>query len=168
MAHLFGRKREAAARADRVSLVDEGGDERVVDAHFKSKIAIGLGMVAVFLVMLEFIFPAAVPGSGTDLTIGQVAREEIVAPFDFDVLKSEDELKAERELEAAVVLPVYEFSEGTLVEQRRRLGDLLSRIYGIRTGAEPVRQKREMLGLLCLECSERPGCAALPQFARRR
>lgn len=154
MAHLFGRKREAAARADRVSLNDEAIEERVVDAHFKSKIAIGMCMVGVFLVLLEFIFPAAVPGSGADLTIGQVAREEIVAPFDFVVLKSPDELEGERELEAALVVPVYGFSEETLVEQRRRLGDLLSRIYGIRTGTEPLRQKREMLGQLEISLSD--------------
>jgi putative nucleotidyltransferase with HDIG domain len=154
MAPLFGRKKDAPARADRVSLADQAGEERVVDAHFKSKIAIGLAMVGVFLVLLEFIFPAAVPGRGPELTVGQVAREDIVAPYDFDVLKSEEELQAERELAAAGVVAVYRFDEEILAEQRRRLGDFLSKIYGIRTGAEPTRQKREMLGQLEVTLSD--------------
>ena len=34
-------------------------------------------MIVVFIVLLELIFPAAVPGSGIELSIGQIAREEV-------------------------------------------------------------------------------------------
>ena len=154
MAIFSGRKRETAARADRVSLNDEGSEERAHVAGLKSRVAAGLGMIAVFLVVLELMFPSAVPVSGTGLSVGQVAREEIVAPFDFDVLKSEAELTQEREQAAAGVVPVYQFDQEIHAEQRRRLGEFLTRVYGVRTGSESVDQKEDMLGQLGVALSE--------------
>jgi putative nucleotidyltransferase with HDIG domain len=145
---FLSRRKDAAARTDRVSLNGEGAEERRVDPARRTQIALGLAMVVVFLVLMELIFPAAVPGSGVELSVGQIAREEIVAPFDFDVLKPADELEAERSLAASGVVPVYEFNEEVLSEQRRRLGELLSRIYSVRTGDESPTQKRDMLAQL--------------------
>ncbi|MFH1866356.1 MAG: HDIG domain-containing metalloprotein [Candidatus Eisenbacteria bacterium] len=154
MAAFLRRKKDAGARADRVSLSGEGVEERAVDAVLRTKIILGLAMVAAFLVLLELAFPAAVPGSGIELSTEQIAREEIVAPFDFDVLKPADELEEERNLAAGGVVPVYVLDEGVQAEQRRRLGELLSRIYGIRGGPESTRQKQEMLGQLGVVLSE--------------
>jgi putative nucleotidyltransferase with HDIG domain len=154
MAAFFSRKKDAGARADRVSLASEGQEDRAVFAACRSKILLWVAMVAVFIVLLEIIFPAAVPGSGVELSIGQIAREEIVAPFDFDVLKPADEFRDEQELAARGVVPVYEFDEGVQVEQRRRLGEFLSRAYGVRGGPESIRQKQDMLGQLGVALSE--------------
>ena len=154
MAAFLNRKKDAGARADRVSLAGEGAEERVVDAAARTKIVLGLVTVVAFLVLLELIFPGAVPGSGVELTIGQVAREEIVAPFDFKVLKPADDLEAERALAASDVVPVYDLNEGVQSEQRRRLGELLSRIYSVRGGPESTRQKQDMLGQLGVALSE--------------
>lgn len=154
MAAFLRRKKDAGARADRVSLADDGVEERTVDAALRTKIVLGLAMVAAFLVLLELAFPAAVPGSGIELSIGQIAREEIVAPFDFDVLKPAEEVEEERNLAASGVVPVFELDESVQTEQRRRLGELLSRIYGIREGPESTRQKQEMLGQLGVALSE--------------
>lgn len=154
MAGFLGRRKEAGARADRVSLTGEGQEERAVDAAVRTKIVLGLAMVAAFLVLLELIFPAAVPGGGVELSVGQIAREEIAAPFDFDVLKPVDELEGERNLAASDVVPVYELDEGVHAEQRRRLGEFLSRAFGIRSGPESTRQKQDMLGELGVALSE--------------
>jgi len=154
MAAFLNRKKDAGARADRVSLAGEGAEERVVDAAVRTKVVLGLVTVVAFLVLLELIFPGAVPGSGVELTIGQIAREEIVAPFDFKVLKPPDDLEAERALAASDVAPVYDLNEGVQTEQRRRLGELLSKIYSVRGGPESIRQKQDMLGQLGVALSE--------------
>jgi len=154
MAGFLSRRKDAGARADRVSLAGEGQQERAVDAAVRRKIVLGLAMVAAFLVLLELIFPPAVPGSGVELSVGQIAREEIAAPFDFDVLKPADALEGQRNLAASDVAPVYELDEGVLAEQRRRLGEFLSRAFGIRSGPESTRQKQDMLGQLGVALSE--------------
>jgi len=154
MAAIFSRKKDAGVRVDRVSLADDGQEERVVDAALRSKILLWLAMVALFLVLLEVMFPAAVPGSGVELSAGQIARGEVTAPFDFDVLRPADELEQERALAASVVVPVYELDESVQAEQRRRLGEFLSRAYGIRGGPESTSQKQEMLGQLGVALSE--------------
>ncbi|MCK4511510.1 HDIG domain-containing protein, partial [bacterium] len=154
MAAIFSRKKDAGVRADRVSLAGDGQEERVVDAALRSKILLWLAMVALFLVLLEVMFPAAVPGSGVELSAGQVARGEITAPFDFDVLRPVDELEQERTIAASVVVPVYELDESVQAEQRRRLGEFLSRAYGIRGGPESTSQKQDMLGQLGVALSE--------------
>ncbi len=154
MAAFFSRKKDAGVRADRVSLAGEGQEERAVDAALRSKILLWLAMVALFLVLLEVMFPAAVPGSGIELSAGQIARGEITAPFDFDVLRPADELERERTLAVSDVVPVYDLDESVLAEQRRRLGEFLSRAYGIRVGPESTSQKQVMLGQLGVALSE--------------
>jgi putative nucleotidyltransferase with HDIG domain len=121
---------------------------------FRRKILWGLFMVLIFLALVERMFPAAVPGSGIEVSAGNVAREDIVAPFDFKVLKSTDQLEEERDVAAAITAPVYVFDESVQVEQRRRLADLLDKIYAIRNGPESERQKTEMLGQLSVALSD--------------
>ena len=148
MAHLFGRKREGPARTERVHL-GNGAQESQVDADERSRtiLYVSLTLVA-FLVVLELLFPGAIPESGIELQVGQVATEELVAPFDFDVLKSEDALETERAQREASVVPVYRFRRDIQADHRQILGDLVTRIYGIREGDESDRQKLEMLGQL--------------------
>jgi putative nucleotidyltransferase with HDIG domain len=154
MASFFKRKKEPVARAERVSLVEDDSPERTVDAAIRKKILLGLGMIVVFIVLLEIIFPAAVPGSGIDLTVGQIAREEIVAPFDFNVLRPVEELEQERDHAASMVAPVYHIDESVQLEQRRRLGEFLSNAFSIRNGPESDRQKLDMLGQLGIPLSD--------------
>ncbi len=154
MASFFGRKKDPTARAERVSRAGEGAGERVVDAEIRSKIILGLAMIAVFLVLMEFIFPAAVPGSGIDISVGKVAGQDIVAPFNFVELKPLDDLELEREMEVDAVEPVFVLDGSVQAEQRRRLGEFLDKVYEVRTGPESVRQKREMLGQLTVALSD--------------
>jgi putative nucleotidyltransferase with HDIG domain len=165
MAPIFARRRESGARTDRVSLADDSGEARPVDLKLRRKVLWGLFMVVVFLALLERMFPAAVPGSGIELSAGNVAREDIVAPFDFEVLKSEDQLEEERNVAEAVTAPVYVFEESVQVEQRRRLADLLDKIYAIRNGTESERQKFEMLGQLSVALSDSAREVLLDQAA---
>ena len=121
MAPFLRREREAPARAERVRLGEERKERPPLEA-VKQAVLTGVLLVAAFLIILELLFPSATPGTGAAIEEGQVAREEIVAPFDFDVLKAESELADEREWEAAQVFPVFEYDASEQTERRKRFG----------------------------------------------
>jgi putative nucleotidyltransferase with HDIG domain len=154
MARWFRTKREHAARAERVMLGDNGEGRGVDGATLRRQVGLAsLGIVA-FVILLEVLFHGAILGGGVELQPGQIAREEITAPFDFDVLKSEEELAAEREGAAAGVIPVFRFDENAQTESRKRFGDFVTKVYGIRDGEESHRQKLDLLGQLGVALSD--------------
>ncbi|MBD3367370.1 MAG: HDIG domain-containing protein [Candidatus Eisenbacteria bacterium] len=148
----IGKKKEPSARAQRVRLDLNGQPPGPLPS--RQVILAGVLLVIAFLVLLELVFPGATPVKSHDLTVGQIAREDIVAPFDFDVLKSEEELDEERRAAEAGVLPVYEYRDGIRTEQRKHFGEFLTKIYEIRTGEEPESQRFDMLGQLSIPLSE--------------
>ena len=147
----IGKKKEPSARAQRVRLDLNGQPAEPLPP--RQVIMAGVLLVVAFLVLLELVFPGATPVKSHDLSVGQIAREDVVAPFDFDVLKSEQELEEERRAAEAGVLPVYEYRDEVRTEQRKRFGDFLTKIYEIRTGEEPESQRFEMLGQLSVPLS---------------
>lgn len=154
MARWFGRKQESRARGDRLRLGNDVEAARVDAAVLRRKVLLGLVIIAAFITMLELMFPTAVPGGGVEPQLGQVAREEIVAPFDFDVLKSDDELRQERAMAEGGVVPVFRFDETVQTSERKRLADFLTRVYEMRAGSEPEQQKIDMLGELGVALSD--------------
>jgi putative nucleotidyltransferase with HDIG domain len=123
-------------------------------AAHRNSLLFGFLLVAGFIAALEILFPQAVPTSENEIKVGQVSREEVVAPFDFDVLKTADELEQERKMAANGVVPVFRYDEASRTENRTHFGELLTRIYDIRTGSEPSRQRLEMLGQLGVTLSD--------------
>jgi putative nucleotidyltransferase with HDIG domain len=154
MARWFRGKRERAARAERVMLGDNGEGRTAEDAGLRRQIGVAsLGIIG-FVVLLEVLFHGAFLGGRVDLQPGEIAREEITAPFDFEVLKSEEELAAEREGAAAGVIPVFQFDENAWADSRKRFADFVTRVYGIRSGDESHRQKLDLLGQLGVALSD--------------
>ncbi len=51
----------------------------------------------VIILMIIWLLPSERPFEYQNLTVGSIAREEIIAPFTFPILKTEDELKKERQ-----------------------------------------------------------------------
>lgn len=167
MVQFLRRKREAPGRTERVRLGEERRDSPPPDAVRRAALT-GLLLVAALLIILELLFPPAAPGTGAGFEEGHVARDEVVAPFDFDVLKTEGELADEREWEAAQVLPVFEYDTTEQTERRKRFGEFLTRVYGIRSGTESDRQKLDMLGQLGIALSDTTRLVLLdPQRSRR-
>ena len=154
MAPWVRRKRESAARAERVKLGEGGEGVSPSRAGARRQVVLTALALVAFLILLEIIFPATVPGTGVEPQPGQIAREEITAPFDFDVLKSEEELAAERESAAGGVLPVFTFDDGAHTASRKRLGDFVTRIYDVRAGEESARQKLDLLGQIGVALSD--------------
>jgi putative nucleotidyltransferase with HDIG domain len=149
---LFSRqKRERtplADRAERVLLVDQTARVRPATMLRRREVLYGVLLAVGFLVFLEAAFVAAVPGRETELEVGQVARQEIAAPYDFDVLKPEEELTQERAIAEEGVAAVFRFAEEELTAGRQTFGDLVTRVYGVRKGPESQKQKLDMLGQL--------------------
>ncbi len=148
MARWFRQKQEPRARADRVKLGVGSDGPRADWAAHRNSLLFGLLLIVGFIIVLEFLFPQAVPTTEIEIKVGQVSREEVVAPFDFDVLKTADELEQERKMAADGVVPVFRYDEASRTEKRTRFGELLTRIYDIRTGSEPPQQRIELLGQL--------------------
>ncbi len=64
---------------------------------------------AILILAIVWLLPSERPFEYRNLTVGSIAREEIIAPFTFPILKTEDELKAERQ-EAWLSVPrVFEY-----------------------------------------------------------
>jgi len=65
-----------------------------------------IGIIIILLVTSAFFFPR---GKIFEFgyAVDQITTETIIAPFDFDILKTESELEADREKRANSVLPVY-------------------------------------------------------------
>jgi len=153
MTAFMRRKPEKPARTERVRL-DDVREERPMGPDARRMALLGVLVVAAFLLVVEAIFPAPTPGTGIQLEEGQVAREEIIAPFDFVVLRTPQELEEQREWEASQVLPVFGYDPDRQTEQRQNFGEFLTRIYGVRTGPESDRQKLDMIGELGVALQE--------------
>ncbi len=141
------------ARAERVKL-DDQNEGRPSTAVVRRLALHGALVAGAFLFALEILFPAAEPTTGFDLLEGQVARQDVVAPFDFDVLKTEGELEEERNAAEADVLPVFKYDDSEQTELRQRFGAFLARVYDIRSGSESERQKLDMVGQLGVALSD--------------
>ncbi len=148
MARWFRQKQEPRVRADRVKLSGGSDGERHDWAAHRNNLLFGLLLIAGFITVLEFLFPQAVPATESEIKAGQVSSEDVIAPFDFDVLKTADALEQERKMAADDVVPVFRYDRASSVESTTRFGRLLEQVYDIRGGSELPQQKLEMLGQL--------------------
>lgn len=89
--------------------------------HGKTLRRLAIGAALVSIIMLLYMPRSS--SKGLLLAEGQIAKENILAPFDFPVLKSDDELDKERSVEARKVLPVVRESEETTQSIKNRVKD---------------------------------------------
>ncbi|MBN2460014.1 MAG: HDIG domain-containing protein [Candidatus Cloacimonetes bacterium] len=66
-----------------------------------------------------------------DLTLGQIAEKDIIAPFEFYIFKSKETLEAEQETEAAKIKPVYTVSENLKFNAQKNL-DFIMQFFASR------------------------------------
>ena len=97
--------------------------------HGKALRRLAIGAALVSIIMLLYM-PRST-SKGLLLAEGQIAKENILAPFDFPVLKSDDELDKERSVEARKVLPVVRESEETTQSIKNRVRDFFLQVEGI-------------------------------------
>lgn len=66
-----------------------------------------LSLLVVIIAVTVFLFPHQGGFRYSDYTLGSISREEVLAPFTFEVLKNEDQLTEERDAARKAVEPVY-------------------------------------------------------------
>ncbi|MFC2170520.1 hypothetical protein ACFLQJ_00915 [Calditrichota bacterium] len=65
-------------------------------------------LLSVLSIGLTFLFPRLSGFSFSEYTLGSISQEEIIAPFNFEILKSEEELKHDRENARNSIEPVFQ------------------------------------------------------------
>ncbi len=79
-------------------------------------------LISFIIAVLHFIVtPYRFSTYEYEMSLGQIAEKDIIAPFEFYIYKSEDVLKAEQEAAAAKVKPVYMVSENLKFNAQKNL-----------------------------------------------
>jgi len=76
-----------------------------------------------------------IPDPFVDIAVGRVADRDIIAPFDFQVYKSPEELQRERDKASAEVLPILEFQPEVKEQVLSRVLDFFNDLH--RVAQEP-------------------------------
>jgi putative nucleotidyltransferase with HDIG domain len=92
-------------------------DERIIDWIQKLSLFIIVAIVA------GYLFPSGKSLEYGEYQIGSVVNKEIIAPFDFPILKTPEELRKERREAVALVEPVYDYDAEVVVNQLKRLDE---------------------------------------------
>src|SRR3954470_24979400 len=93
------------------------GPTRPPIAFHAVRIALGVALA----VLTYLLFPASPAIDFPVYEVGSVATDNVIAPFAFRVLKTDAELKAERDAVVRGVEPVYEFVPAALDSARQAL-----------------------------------------------
>jgi cyclic-di-AMP phosphodiesterase PgpH len=90
--------------------------------------AIPLLLWALLTALTMYLFPREGPQPFRQFKLGEISPQEIIAPFTFDLLKSDQELVDERELARSKVVPVFVLDDSVNIVMLGRLRDSLERI----------------------------------------
>jgi putative nucleotidyltransferase with HDIG domain len=82
------------------------------------------GLLLALALLTYLLFP--VPGGTASYEVGEIAADEVIAPFEFPVYKSAADLQLEQDEWARTVYPVYEFREEVLDSVRQSANDLFA------------------------------------------
>jgi len=80
---------------------------------------------------LTALFPFGGASKYSDLKLNFINTKEIIAPFDFEILKSEEELEAERALTRSTVPPVFRREDAIERMKLTQLDSLLSDLHNL-------------------------------------
>jgi putative nucleotidyltransferase with HDIG domain len=104
------------------------------------------------ILLLNIVFPPPAVPQKYDLTTGEIALYDIIAPYDFDIPKTEQRLEEEREEIARRIPPVYELDNTVFSGITADVGRLLASIDSLRASnirrdsMIPLIQKQYALG----------------------
>lgn len=112
----------------------EDGPPRPPIAFHAVRIALGVALA----ILTYLLFPAAPAVDFPVYEVGSVATDNVIAPFAFRVLKTDAELKAERDAVLRGVEPVYEYVPAALDSSRRALTGFSAAITAAAAMSPPV------------------------------
>lgn len=96
------------------------------------------GLISALALLTLALFP---PRGGFDaptVRVGLVAPGDIIAPFDFQILRDEEELRAQQDLAALTVPPVYAVEPASVDSALARVEAYLARVALADPGADPA------------------------------
>ncbi len=111
-----------------------------------------IAAVTVAVIMALYVGPGA--PKGYLLTEGQIAKSNIIAPFDFPVLKNQADLDRERAAEARKVLPVVRYSDEMTETIRGKLRDFFFELESIIDTEGEVAEQHGMISDLDVPFTE--------------
>jgi putative nucleotidyltransferase with HDIG domain len=95
-----------------------------------------LAYLLILIVLIPAFFPSGRAFKYTDLRVGSIVNKKIIAPFTFPVLKTEDELRSERQQARDKILPVF-------VKKREAINTAIKNIKEVlNLFAEPQKDSR--------------------------
>jgi len=105
-------------------------------------------ITSLIIAILHYTFtPYRSTSYNYQLILGQIAEKDIIAPFDFDIYKSEETLQAEREEAAAKVKSVYRVSEDLKFNAQKNLDFIMQHfIINKQTNADSIQSKLKQSG----------------------
>ncbi len=98
------------------------------------------GLLLALSLLTYLLFPA--PGGSDSYEVGEIAAEEVIAPFEFAVLKSPDDLERERDMWERAVIPVYEYRHDVLDSVRQNANALFAALDSAVSPADLIRRAR--------------------------
>lgn len=112
------------------------------------------GLLLLSLTLTLLIPIHTITGEADVLKEGEIAREVIIAPFTYDILKSDDELAGEKEEAKEKVLAVFNYEEDITAESFNKLRDLEEDIQSLRNNSFPDSIKKVLMDKLQLQLSK--------------
>jgi hypothetical protein len=85
---------------------------------------------------------------------GQIAKEDLLAPFDFPVLKADESLRREREAEARKVTPVVRIDDDATREIELRARDYFLSVERIIDSGDEIEDRHRMMGEIGIPLTE--------------
>jgi cyclic-di-AMP phosphodiesterase PgpH len=97
-----------------------------------------IGLALLLAVFTYLLFPASPAVDFPIYEVGSVASDNVIAPFAFRVLKTDDELLKEQEALVRAAEPIYRFVPAALDSTRRQLQALIEAVQSAASTSDPV------------------------------
>ncbi len=104
--------------------------KRIRNAKFGNipapEMLVKIGYYLFLMIFIPLLFPSERSFKYTDVTVGSITNKKVIAPFTFSVLKTDNELAAERQKAAKEILPLFIRSDSIADIQVERLRKFLT------------------------------------------
>jgi len=101
---------------------------------------------AILAFSIAFMFPANRMHQFADMTEGSISTRRIVAPFDFEILKTSEEYNRDREMASREVYPVFDYAPENGQDAITAIGDFFNQVQEAREILTRQPRKKAVLG----------------------
>jgi len=114
----------------------------------KSKITI-ITLTSLLIAILHFAFsPYRSNSFEYGLKLGEVAEKDIISPYEFNIQKSDETIRAEQEAAAAKIRSVYKVSENLKFNAQKNLDFIFQHFINSQLESEKIKEKLQQNGFL--------------------